>query len=122
MSGELEHARADLPCEVGLHAFVNGICRDCGLLATGQYRKETSAEFDARIGRAIGGRNVDRPALRSKKFLVQFESAADTRWVQTDAQLLAVLENLATSIGMSATQGPVPLVRVIIEAQPEGGR
>jgi hypothetical protein len=53
----------------------------------------------------------------TKKFLLQFKAAANTRWLFTDAELIWILQRSCRSAAEIGTAGPVPDVSVITEEE-----
>jgi len=95
MSTGLEHSRADEPCRVGLHAFVNGICRDCG---------------------EIEGQKPEPP--KRKFFLLTVEHPG-TRFLYSDARMSMELEFAAQMVIQRMTDAALPKVTCTI-FQPVG--
>lgn len=56
--------------------------------------------------------------MTTKKFLIQFTSDAQTRWLNDDAQIAHALEVLARSVAHASTAGTVPDVSAIKEEAP----
>jgi hypothetical protein len=55
----------------------------------------------------------------TKKILIQFESAKDTRWLYNDKDLCNNIRCIAGSIVAAHTTGPNPKITVSVEEQPE---
>lgn len=49
----------------------------------------------------------------TKNFVLQFDSAPDTRWLYSDEEVAEKLQQLARQVGILATDGPQPLATVV---------
>jgi len=124
----LDHSKADSVCRDGLHAYEGGKCRDCGKLAT-QDAHCLACGFELVGGANVGlcpkcgsanwylgrRRPVDPQPRTVKKFLVQFEGDAATRWLSNDEQIRRTLEALAKTTANSISGGSIPQTSVVIE-------
>jgi len=57
--------------------------------------------------------------MKTKKFLIQIESADTTRWLFPDSHFADLMRTLAMSAVVAHTDGPKPSVIVSPEEQPE---
>jgi len=106
---ELDHSRADALCTEGLHAFENGVCRDCG----------AKQPIDIKAGIA---REKSRTA---KQFLLTIEYPAEqTRWLYNDTEVARELAFLARTVIHAQTDGAIPQVTCahLISAGGKAGR
>lgn len=51
----------------------------------------------------------------TKKFLIQFECAPETKWLLDDSHVAAALESIAHNVTALYTNGPLPRIAVTIE-------
>lgn len=89
------HPTATDECDNGLHAFVNGRCRDCGALAE----------------------KIVAPKPRttqSVRFVVSFELDDFTRWREDDQDTARGLLAMCEMFGRLWTRGPIPAVTVSV--------
>ena len=88
------HPTATDECDTGLHAFVDGRCRDCGSL------------------------ELRPPALKPggdlKLFVVEVECGPSTRFLANDDAIAAHLGTLAAAVFKRWSAGECPAVHVVI--------
>jgi len=55
------------------------------------------------------------PRTTIKKFLIQFESSEDTRWLYSDKEFARIINEVCQPAASYLTTGPKPAIKVILD-------